>query len=393
MRREHETWQPGDGTTLYVHVPFCVVKCGYCDFNSFADPSTDAHDRFLAALDAELALVRGGAALLTPPTVFVGGGTPTYLDPARFERLFAILARHVDLGAAVEVTIEANPESLTVEKARIARAAGVTRFSVGAQTFDAARLQFLDRAHDADGVRRAVAALREVGADNLSVDLMFGLPGQTPAEWRADLDAALALGPDHLSCYNLTPEPGTRLTRDIRQGRVTMNDPDVDLELFLLTRSVLGDAGFAAYEVSNFAGGGGPCRHNDHYWLQGDYEGVGPGAASHRQGRRATNLKPLHAWAEAVERGDRPEGSDVEQLDAEQRAAEAIWLGLRRRDGVDLGQIEARTAFEATVMFDRAAQPWFEREWLRRDGDRLVMTAAGLPFADTIAESFLGGAQ
>lgn len=374
-------------TSLYVHVPFCVIKCGYCDFNSYAEPAVDVHDRFLRALDQELD--RALADREPPGTVFVGGGTPTYLDPVRFEGLLAILARHVDLAACAEVTIEANPESLTAAKAGAARAAGIGRISIGAQTFDEGRLRLLDRAHDADAIRAAVAAARDGGFENLSLDLMFGIPGEDAAQWRADLDAALALGPDHLSCYNLTFETGTRFERDRRRGALQPNEPDVDLESFLLTRRVLREHGFEAYEVSNFAGRGGRCLHNDHYWLQGDYVGVGPGAASHACGERTTNLKAVSGWATAIERGESPVG-EREVLTPEQRSGEALWLGLRRRDGVDLPDVHARTGVDPAARFEAEIEGHVRRGHLRSDGTRLVLTEAGLPLLDAIATSFLG---
>ncbi|MBK8980561.1 MAG: radical SAM family heme chaperone HemW [Planctomycetes bacterium] len=371
--------------SLYVHVPFCVVKCGYCDFNSFAGRDVAEHDRFLAALDAELALL---APPRVPRTVFVGGGTPTHLDEERFARLFAVLARHVDLPRVTEVTMEANPESVTLPKARIARDAGVGRVSVGVQSFAAERLRFLDRPHDAAAVGRAVAALRAAGFDNVSLDLIFGVPGQELADWDRDLDAALALEPDHLSCYSLTFEPGTRLERDRRQGRVAPNEDRVDAALFLHTRDRLGAAGFDAYEISNFAGRGGPCLHNDHYWTQGDYLGAGPGAASHRDGWRGTNLKPLHAWATVVERGFVPSG-EAETLSRRHRLAEALWLGLRRRDGVDLAQAERRLGVAAPVPLRAQLAAWIESGHLAIEGARYRLTPRGLLVADAIGASLL----
>ncbi len=371
-------------TTLYVHVPFCVVKCGYCDFNSFADHSGESHDAFLDALDAELAMVQPAQ----PPSVFVGGGTPTFLAPERFRRLLDSIGRHVDLHACPEVTIEANPESLTLEKAQIAREAGVNRASVGAQTFDARRLRYLDRAHDADATRSAVRALRDAGFTNVSIDMMFGVPGQSVDEWHSDLDAALELEPAHMSCYNLTFEPGTRFRRDLDRGEIEPNDPDVDLEMFDATRERLLARGFTAYEISNFAGSGGPCAHNDHYWLQGNYVGVGPGAAEHFDGTRTTNLKALSAWADHLARGERPIG-DRESLSPDRRAGEAVWLGLRRRDGVDLADIATRTGFDAPDRFAPLVDQWCESGHLRTAGSRLVLTNAGIRHADSVSATFI----
>lgn len=374
----------GSPPSLYVHVPFCVVKCGYCDFNSFTAEGEAPLDRFLAALAVELARTP----LAAPPlTVFLGGGTPSYLDPPRLARLFEILARHVDLHACAEVTMEANPESISTEKAAIALAAGVRRFSMGAQSFDDRFLRLLDRAHDATRIERAVGELRAAGVDNLSLDLIFALPEQTLAQWEQDLERALVLEPDHLSCYSLTFEPGTRFTRDLRQGKLRASEEDVDAAMFRHTRTRLQAAGFDAYEVSNFAGRGGPCLHNDHYWLQGDYVGVGPGAASHRDGVRWTNLKPLEAWAGALERGLPPVG-EAETLGPRQRAAEALWLGLRRRLGVPFAPIAQRTGIDPGHEF-RAVLAEFVGDGLATTDDALVLTDAGLLVADAIGARIL----
>lgn len=373
------------GTSLYVHVPFCVVKCGYCDFNSYVVEDPEAHDAFLAALDAEL---RAKAPPHHPVSVFVGGGTPSHLDEARLQRLFSILARHVDLAACAEVTMEANPESITTRKAAIAFAAGVRRISLGVQTFDADRLRFLDRAHSAERAEAAVAEVRAAGFENVSVDLIFGLPGQEPAAWQRDLERALALRPAHLSCYNLTFEPGTRLTRDLQRGLVARNDDDVDRELFLATRARLRAAGYEAYEISNFAGSGGACRHNDHYWLQGDYVGVGPGASSHRRGHRSTNLKALDPWVRAA-LGGTPTAATAEVLAPAQRAGEGVWLGIRRRDGVDLAGLERRIDFAVREMFAPIVDRQVRAGHVLREGDRIRLTDAGVLLADSIGADYL----
>ncbi len=378
--------QPGEGTALYVHVPFCVVKCGYCDFNSYVVEDRTVVDRFLEALDAELAQAQLPR---VPVSVFVGGGTPTHLELPQFERLFAILGARVDLHACAEVSMEANPESVTREKAALARSAGVRRFSMGVQSFHDRHLRFLDRAHDATRVRAAVQALRDGGAENLSLDLIFSVPGQTLAEWEADLQQALALQPDHRSCYTLTYEPGTRLHRDLQQGRFEPNDEELDRSMFLRTREVLGAAGYRAYEISNFAGRGGPCRHNDHYWLQGDYVGVGPGAASHRNGTRTTNLKPVDSWAKSV-LGGRTGAGSAETLSPGQRAGEALWLGIRRTAGIDLAAVGARLGLDVMCRFGSVLESHVRDGLLRQEGTRIVLTDAGLLLGDRVGASFLG---
>ena len=372
-------------TSLYVHVPFCVVKCGYCDFNSYAIADHAAHDRFLAALDAELTIADPPR---RPYTVFVGGGTPKYLDTGRFAKLFEILGHHVDLANAAEVTVECNPESLTREKAAIALQAGVRRASVGAQSFDAARLRWLDRAHDANAIRHAVGALRDAGFENVSLDLMYALPGETLADWESDLREALALQPDHLSCYSLTFERGTRLGRDLAAGKVEPASESIDAAMFRLTREYLGAAGFRAYEISNFAGRGGPSLHNDHYWLQGDYVGVGPGAASHRCGWRGTNLKTLDAWVRSIEMELLPTG-EAETLTVPRRLGEALWLGLRRADGVDLDAIRARLGTDPAPHATQLVDRFVELGLLERSGSRVRLTQAGVLVADSVAVDFL----
>ncbi len=374
-----------DRTSLYVHIPFCVVKCGYCDFNSYAIEDPAAHRRFVSALDRELRTARPPR---NPWTVFLGGGTPTYLTDESFARLFEVLTSHIDLAECQEVSMEANPESVSATKATIARQAGVDRISLGVQSFDPARLRFLDRAHDVAAVERAVSVFRDAGFSNLSLDLMFGLPGQTLPQWTSDLERALELRPDHISCYNLTFEPGTRLEHARRQGKVQPNDDRVDAELFQWTRRRLRDGGYEAYEISNFAGRGGPCLHNDHYWLQGDYVGVGPGASSHRAGWRGTNAKPLEAWAGAVERG-LSGTAEAEFLTPSQRLGEALWLGLRRRDGIDLDALRERLRIDLDPNRDALIESMVEQGHLRRDGTTIRLAESSLLQADRIAAEFL----
>ena len=375
------------GSSVYVHVPFCKHKCGYCDFNSYELAGPETADRFLSALDGEL----GMRTLPSEPvSIFIGGGTPTHLDKGRFEALFEVLRRHLDLEACTEVTLEGNPESVSEAKAKIARQAGVNRVSLGAQSFRPANLRFLERVHDGAQTCDAVAAMRAAGFQNLSLDMIFGLPGQSPEDWQQDLHAALELSPDHLSCYQLTFEPGTKLTRDLRKGRVAKGDEEACREMFLATRETLADAGYVAYEVSNFAGRGGPCRHNGHYWLQGDYVGVGPGAASHRQGVRSTNLKALEAWAASIEAGLEPSG-EAETLSPKQRAGEALWLGLRRRDGIDLLAIEERLGLALRQEFAAQLAEQSEAGLLILAGTQLRLSEAGLLHADAVAAKFLTG--
>jgi oxygen-independent coproporphyrinogen-3 oxidase len=286
--------------------------------------------------------------------------------------------------------MEANPESFSADKGRLARAAGVNRLSLGVQSFAAKHLRFLDRAHTGERARAAFDEARAAGFTNVSLDLIFGVPGQTLDEWEQDLQTALSMRPDHLSCYNLTYEPGTRLHRDLAQSRFEANPEESDRSMFLHTRAALDQAGYDAYEISNFAGAGGRCRHNDHYWLQGDYVGVGPGACSHRAGVRTTNIKPLEAWAAAALRGQQP-GASAETLTPRQRAGEAIWLGLRRMDGVDLTAVSRRLQLRVRDWFAPLVERLVGDGLLQLHGTRLQLTKDGLLFADRVSGEFLAG--
>jgi oxygen-independent coproporphyrinogen III oxidase len=378
----------GLGTSLYVHVPFCVVKCGYCDFNSYVVEDEAEHDRFLDALDAELRRRWAGK---RPVSVFIGGGTPSLLSPSRLGSLLEIVGKQVDLGCCAEVSMEANPESFTLEKAKIARSGGVNRISIGTQTFHSHHLKFLDRAHDAGGAEAAFAAARGAGFDNVSIDLMFGIPNETLQEWQSDVERALRLGTDHLSCYNLTFEPGTRFERDRQQGKTQPNDQEVDREMFAYTRQRLAEAGFEAYEVSNFAREGGPCRHNDHYWLQGNYVGVGPGASSHNDGLRVTNIKALHAWADAALEGLTCTSS-AETLRPMQRAAEALWLGIRRTSGVDVAALEQKLALNVRAKFEPIIERQQRKKLVAYEDSVLRLVGEGLLLADQVGGDLLAAA-
>lgn len=377
-----------DKSSLYVHVPFCAVKCGYCDFTSYVPEDSGALDAYLEGLRTELDLRHPAA---PPPTIFLGGGTPTYLDPPRLRQLLEIVDRVAPLHGCVEVTMEANPESVTEEKLRLARRLGVNRLSLGAQSFDDRRLAFLDRPHDAAAIERAVAAARAAGFDNVSLDLIFGLPGQTLDDWRCDLEHALVLGPDHLSCYALTFEPGTRFTRLVRRGDLDPPSDEIQRDMLLFTRERLGAAGFTAYEISNFAGRGGPCLHNDRYWQQADYVGVGPGAASHRAGVRSTNLKALGAWLDRLRRGT-PPVAETETLTPLQRAAEALWLGLRRSEGVDLTALSARLGFDVPARFAGVLEDLVRDGLIDRTATHIRCTPQGVLFADEAGARFLAAA-
>jgi oxygen-independent coproporphyrinogen III oxidase len=310
---------------LYVHLPFCGHRCGYCDFVTVVGRRGE-HARYVAALLAELELER---AVLAPhlETVFLGGGTPTFTEP---EALRRVLRR---VPAAEEVTVEANPETVTPRLAALLREVGVTRVSLGAQSFQPELLEVLERHAQPDDVRRAFYDLRDAGFDNISLDLIYGIPGQSPSAVAADIDEALALRPEHLSCYELEAKPGTRFTH--AHGEELARQAEAMETYFEEVVDRLTTAGYRWYETANFcraaeADGGRDLRsrHNIAYWLGRDYLGIGIGAVSTVAGRRWRNTPRLPAYLEALERGS-PPAREVEELGADVRRRERVMLGLR----------------------------------------------------------------
>jgi oxygen-independent coproporphyrinogen-3 oxidase len=318
---------------LYVHLPFCAQRCGYCDFVTVVGHG-DEHGRYADALLAELEL-EGGVLATEVETVFVGGGTPSFTAAAELERVLRALP------AAAELTVECNPETVTAELAALLRRAGVTRISLGAQTFSARLLAVLERVAGTDDVRRAAHHLRDAGFDNISLDLIYGIPGQSPADLDADLEQALALEPEHLSCYELEAKPGTRFT--VHHGAELERQSDNLEGYFERVVERLTGAGYRWYETANF------CRlepdrdlrarHNLAYWHAADYVGIGIGAVSTVAGRRSTNKPSLARYCAALERGEAPP-RETELLDAPTRAAERVMLGLRLDEPLALDGLE-----------------------------------------------------
>jgi oxygen-independent coproporphyrinogen-3 oxidase len=307
---------------LYVHLPFCAHRCGYCDFVTVVGRSAQ-HGAYVDALLAELELERG---LLAPEleTIFLGGGTPTFTQLDELARLLAALP------PAAEVTVEANPETVTSERARALREAGVTRISLGAQSFRPELLRVLERVAGPDDVRRAVHHLRDANFDNISLDLIYGIPGQSPADLAADLGDALALAPEHLSCYELEAKPGTRFTHV--WGEELRRQADAMEDYFERVVSTLTGAGYRWYETANFCRDDPArdfrSRHNLAYWLGRDYLGIGIGAVSTIENRRWRNTPRLGRYLEAL-RADRRPDRELEDVGDDVRARERVMLGLR----------------------------------------------------------------
>jgi oxygen-independent coproporphyrinogen III oxidase len=321
---------------LYVHLPFCGHRCGYCDFVTVVGRRGE-HERYVDSLLAEVELER---ASLAPrlETTFLGGGTPTFTEPAALRRVLR------GLPPADEVTVEANPETVTPDLAELLREEGVTRLSLGAQSFQPGLLSVLERSAGPDDVRRAFYHLRDAGFDNISLDLIYGIPGQRPADLDADIDEALALGPEHLSCYELEAKPGTRFTH--AYGEELHRQAEAMEDYFERVVDRLTAAGYRWYETANFCRTGETAgrrdlrsRHNLAYWLGRDYVGLGIGAVSTVAGRRRRNTPRLRAYLEALEAGTVPP-RELEDLGADVRLRERVMLGLRLDEPFHLEQAD-----------------------------------------------------
>jgi oxygen-independent coproporphyrinogen III oxidase len=362
---------------LYVHVPFCVRRCSYCDFavSVQAKPSADT---WLAAVATELAMHRNAAGWprLQWDTLYVGGGTPSLLEPDAMHQLLERLAPEGRLADAAEWTCEANPESLNSDLATAWAAAGVNRVSIGVQTFHEPALRWMGRLHGEAGAGRAMAAVRAGGIENVSVDLIFGLPDRLGRDWSADLDRAIALEPDHVSLYGLTAEPATPLGRWVGEGREQLADEDRYAEEYLLAAEKLGAAGFVHYEVSNFARPGRESRHNRAYWNGSAYIGLGPGAHSFVPPRRFWNTRDWFEYRQRVfASGIAVEGD--ERVGEQTASLEAAWLGLRSNEGVPVaGLTEGQSLL---------VRRWRELEWATVGDGRVRLTAAGWLLLDRLS--------
>ena len=381
---------------MYVHVPFCAVRCGYCDFNTYtatelggADgPAGSSQASFAEGALRELDLARSvlGPAAPEVSTVFVGGGTPTLLPAADLVRVLDGIRERFGLAADAEVTTEANPDSVTPSSLAALREGGFTRVSFGMQSAVPRVLQTLDRTHDPANVARAVSGAREA-ALAVSLDLIYGTPGESLEDWRASLEAAIALDPDHISAYALTVEPGTRLHARVRRGELPMPTGDDEADKYELADDLLGSAGYDWYEISNWSRAASEedlrCRHNLAYWRGDDWWGVGPGAHSHVAGTRWWNVKHPSSWAGRLAQGESPAAAR-EVLDTGQQHDEEVLLGVRLVDGLPVSALtdEGRRAV-AGLVADRLVDG---RAAVR---GRVVLTRRGRLLADTVVQALL----
>jgi oxygen-independent coproporphyrinogen-3 oxidase len=359
---------------LYVHLPFCKSKCPYCDFYSIT--TTDPIEAFLAALDAEARLYRHQFPAFD--SLYLGGGTPSLLDGAQLAELMKNLRRHFTFVTDSEITLEANPDDLTAEKLQAFQDLGVNRLSLGVQSFDEAELGFLKRRHTTRRTRQSLELIRAAGFNNLGLDLIYGLPGQSLDAWTHTLEMALSFTPEHLSCYQLTVAGHTPLGRMVAGGLAQLPDEETQREFFLFTAQFLTAQGYIHYEVANFAREARfRCRHNLKYWTRTPYLGLGPAAHSFLAGRRWWNVASVENYCAALNAGEAPV-AEAETLTPDQIRLETLFLGFRTQKGVSLATIQTQPRADAILAeLQRAGL-------VRLDQDRVMATASGLVVADAL---------
>jgi oxygen-independent coproporphyrinogen-3 oxidase len=364
--------------SVYLHVPFCRHRCGYCDFTLVAGRD-DLIDQYLEALEREL---RRLTQPLEIDTLYLGGGTPSHLGGERLERLFAMLRQTLHPVEHAEITLEANPLDVNEPFVAAARRCGVTRVSLGSQSLDVATLRVLDRDHMPDDVRRASGMLAEAGMSR-SLDLMTAAPGQTVTDVERDLEAIVSLEPEHVSVYCLTWEQGTAFETQRRKGLL---EPVTDLAeraMFEAAIDRLGDAGFEHYEVSNFARPGHRCRHNEAYWDLRPWEAFGPGAARFDGRTRFTNHRSTTTWIKRVLGGHDPTG-DRDAMSAEEAARERLVVGLRRRAGITVADFETVSGFTPRQLAAKSIDRWIADGLAVEEDGRLWLTRDGLLVSDSL---------
>ena len=375
--------------SFYVHIPYCIKRCGYCDFNTYTPSelkSGDLDSLSSSYIDSALKEIEMAAQVVgsaTIPTIFFGGGTPSLLPAAQLARVIEAIRSRFTLDKDIEITLEANPDSLTQEFLDEIKSAGATRISMGMQSAVGSVLKVLDRTHNPESVGRAVSMVRAAGFEHVSVDLIYGSPGETIDDWRRSLEYALALDIDHISAYALIVEKGTKLAAQINRGELTMPPDDQSADKYLLADQLFEAAGFNWYELSNWSKPGGQCRHNIAYWDGSFWWGVGAGAHSYLNGKRWWNVKHPSSYQEKILQGQSPELSH-EILTPENLSDEFIMLQIRRREGIlhnhlSSVQIAKAEEFLSSGFLDSAS--WQDM--------RLVLSRDGRLIADKIVRELV----
>ena len=366
---------------IYIHMPFCRVKCMYCDFYSVADRD-DAIPAFFEALLKELDMCETDTSDRIIDTIFIGGGTPSLTPPHQLEKLIRTLDRKFNISQVTEFTMETNPGEAPADSLKAYRELGVNRISMGVQSLEPSLLQFLTRIHGPEEVFKTFDAARHAGFDNINCDLIFNIPGQTIDIWQRDLQRIIDLEPEHMSCYSLTVEEGTQLYQYVNRGKVTMPSNDQSAEFYQWTQSTMTDNGFEQYEISNWSKPNLECKQNLHYWEIEPYLAFGPSAHGFDGKNRFSNIRNLDGYIKNLGDGNLPRQDDYELSDKD-RTNEMIGFGLRIKNGVNLSKIPNmyRKSFDQSIIENHSK--W--GNYFIKENDRIKLTSEGYSFADAIA--------
>ena len=379
-----------DSLSFYLHIPYCVKRCGYCDFNTYTPGElkvgsgvAEVSEGYIDLMIAEVEQARAESKAKYVPTIFFGGGTPTLMAPHDLGRVIQRISELFEITTDCEITIEANPDTVSLESLRELRATGINRISFGMQSAVPHVLAALDRTHNPENVAKATTWAREAGFDEVSVDLIYGAPGESLVDWQRTLDVALSLPITHISAYALIVEDGTKLGAQVKRGEVVIPDDDETAEKYLLADRAFEAAGFTWYELSNWAKPGSYSRHNMAYWINANWWGVGPGAHSHLDGKRFWNVKHPKAYRDRIAAGTSPV-HESEILTDSEKESEKIMLGIRLRDGLALSALTADQQGRAAKFLDRGVLD--QAGW---DSGALILTDEGRLVADLIVREIL----
>lgn len=376
---------------LYVHIPFCARRCPYCDFAIVANAKSEFVENYVAALRVELASTLQSARANETrelSSIFFGGGTPSALKGEVLASLLELIRENFPIARDAEITLEANPEDATIEMLSTLRAAGWNRISFGAQSFDSNQLKFLGRRHDSAQVENSIESARAAGFENLSLDLIYALPGQTRAQWRSTLARAVELNVSHLSCYSLTIENGTNFGRRAKLGTLVPVESDAQAELMQDAQEILSAADYSRYEVSNYARPGLESSHNLNCWRGGDYLACGNSAHGHLNGVRWWNERDPQTYVALMEAGKSARAGE-EILTPRERLDELVMLGLRTREGFDLQKVSSRLNLDVKRELNGALQDLLARGVLEAQDQTIRLCAASMPVADAVAARLL----
>ncbi|MBQ8501664.1 MAG: radical SAM family heme chaperone HemW [Bacteroides sp.] len=370
---------------IYIHIPFCKTRCIYCDF--YSTTRNEERNRYIAALCKELEIRKEYLHGAPIETIYLGGGTPSQLEEEDFRTIFQTIGQVYGLQAAQEITLEANPDDLTEEYITRLSRLPFNRVSIGIQTFDDRMLKLLNRRHNAEQARKAVDGLRRAGFRNISIDLIYGLPGETMGRWQQDLIEAIALDVEHISAYHLTYEEGTRLYRLLQTGQIHEVDEENSIQFFSTLTETLQQAGYEQYEISNFCRPGRHSRHNSAYWQGIPYLGCGPSAHSFDGMSREWNTASLDAYLQAIENGSR--NYEIEYLTPSIRYNEYIMTALRTRRGLSINHLKQQFGDRFIRYFLQMAAPYIENQHLEKEGDTIRLSHQGIFVSDGIISDLM----